>query len=254
MAAPDTVVECPHGPGGDIHVWMIRLDAEQSFFDNAWNTLSDEERRRADRFHFNRDRRRFVISHACLRRILSRYLRLKPHCLQFSTGRHGKPLLVSRGNNTDIRFNLSHAEEMALVAVSDSTEVGIDVEYALRDCEIEAVASSFFSPQERKILKEQPDPAKHRRAFFRIWTRKEAWIKCTGKGFHQPVSELDLSSADGRTNYLTAPAGDTDTAWTIRDIPLAATDYIASLAHEGAEKDVLSFQWRHAPEAGNLYV
>src|SRR5881628_2308823 len=111
----------------EVHVWRARLDAQWSWtFDES---LSLDDRMRADRFRFESDRRRFCVARASLRLILGRYLKAKPGRIQLDVGDYGKPFLVDRKTSQGIRFNLSHSHRLALIAIGRDREVGVDIEF-----------------------------------------------------------------------------------------------------------------------------
>jgi 4'-phosphopantetheinyl transferase len=185
---------------GELHVW--RIDLARARVDQA--ALSDEEQARAARFLLERDRRRFVASHAALRRILTRYL--GPVAPRFADGPHGKPFL----DGAALRFNLSHSGELALVAVADGREVGVDVE-AVRELDLAGMARVSFSPRERAALFALP-PDERLPAFFRCWTRKEAHLKATGFGLALPLDGFDVSLGPDEPARLVATRPDPDEA------------------------------------------
>src|SRR5437868_11828076 len=113
-------------PNG-LHIWRVSLEVPWSWnFDEA---LSLDDRMRADRFRFESDRRRFCVARASLRLILGRYLKGKPGRLRFETGEYGKPFLADEKLSGGLCFNLSHSNQLALIAITRDREVGVDVEY-----------------------------------------------------------------------------------------------------------------------------
>src|SRR5262249_23128168 len=154
-------------------------------YEPCCSLLSPEERERADRFHFARDRDRFVIAHAVLRQILALYLQSQPELIQFVQQKHGKPELAPESNPLGLTFNLSHSGEVALVAVAAHMQLGVDVELMRSDFGGEEIAERFFSRPEVEKLRLL---AAHQRtrAFFQCWTRKEAYLKARGEGLSIP--------------------------------------------------------------------
>lgn len=149
---------------------------------------------RAARFKFEGDRHRFITARACLRTILARYLKTNAAGLQFDLGAFGKPALVPSGNALDLRFNLSHSHQLALIAIARGREVGVDVEFMRADFASDEVAAHFFSATEVKQFARQPAGSKTR-SFFNCWTRKEAYIKARGEGLSHPLDQFDVSFA-----------------------------------------------------------
>jgi 4'-phosphopantetheinyl transferase len=174
---------------GLVHVVRFCLDEP---LDGAIDLLDDDERRRASRFIFDADRRRFVQSHAWTRIALAQCLDCAPQSLRFAIDSRGKPRLDRV--RTDIRFNLSHSGERALLALALAQEVGVDLEQH-RPIALVDLARRFFGAGEVAALEALPE-ADREPAFFRCWTRKEAFIKAVGDGFSFPLDGFEVSVAD----------------------------------------------------------
>ena len=158
---------------GEAHVWRALLDLPQPQIQAIEQILADDERARAQRFRFARDRTHFIAARGLLRTILGRYLLQEPQTLSFSYNAYGKPSLAEISESDGLSFNLTHAHGMALYTVTRNRAVGVDVEYIQRQMEWESVAERFFSPYEVRMLKAVPPVIRHI-AFFNCWTRKEA--------------------------------------------------------------------------------
>lgn len=154
--------------------------------DPAWpdlaSSLSDAERRRAARFHFEHDRRAYVAAHALKRRMLCEAAGGAPGDWEFATEPGGKPIVAGGGGP---HFSLSHADGLVACAISHEVSLGIDIEPAGRRAPL-GVAQAFFSSEERAWLFGLPC-AERQLGFFRLWTLKEAFIKATGKGLAQSL-------------------------------------------------------------------
>jgi len=214
----------------EVHVWRVRLDAPWSWtFDEA---LSLDDRTRADRFKFKSDRRKFCVARASLRLILGRYLQTKPGGLQLETNEFGKPFLADQERSQGIRFNLSHSNELALIAITRDREVGIDVEFMRSEFVSDEVAAHFFSRVEVEQFRSVP--AKMRtESFFNCWTRKEAYIKARGEGLSCPLDQFDVFVAPGTpAMLLESRVGVNETErWSFHDIK-AGDRYSGSVAVE----------------------
>ena len=171
-----------------IDIWCFPLSIE---FPGAHKLLSEDEDIRANRFHFPRHKRRFTVARAVLRLILSRYLKVAPSSLIFTTNKYGKPLLV---NDPSWHFNISHSGEMALLAVSKHHPMGIDLEY-FSERPYEGIAKSLFSPKEIQTLEQA---ARHLKPliFFHTWSQKESFIKACGMGLSYPTQQFDVPILD----------------------------------------------------------
>lgn len=171
-----------------VDLWMHHLD-RQSDLASDLRLLSDDERKRADRFVADRDRDRFICARAWMRRVLAGYARCGPAELVFDYGEFGKPALASRHGRAPF-FSLSHTGDLASLAVSPDLPVGVDIE-AARPIR-ENVAPWFFSPLENAMLDAMP-AHQQRSGFYRCWTRKEALVKADGRGLSMPLDSFDVT-------------------------------------------------------------
>ena len=163
---------------GEIHLWRAALDNPIRLA-GAEAVLSREEILRARHFVNATDRDRFIAAHGALRMVLGLYLSADPQSLEFRTGPMGKPSLVQ--TFTDLRFNLSHSGELALIAISRGREVGVDVERVQGDIEFDPIVEHYFEPTEAWDIRTAPAQERAGR-FFDLWTRKEACVKAEGSG------------------------------------------------------------------------
>ncbi len=189
--------------------------------------LSTDERQRAERFHFERDRRRFVVGRGLLRTVLGRYLQVSPDCLQFRYGPQGKPALAG-GNG--LHFNVSHSGELALYAVALEREVGVDIERIASLKEVDDLAERCFSERENIVLRSLP-AERRQQAFYTCWTRKEAYLKATGKGLSLPLDQFDVSVLPEEPAALlnTRPVAEEAARWSLASLE-PHPDYMAALA------------------------
>ena len=141
-----------------MHVWRAALDVPESQVRNLWDTLTADERQRAERYIFEKDRTHFVVARGLLRVLLGRYLRQDPPHLRFTYGPHGKPALATDTGRATLCFNVSHSHGLALYAVTRGREVGVDVERIRPEVAQEKIAERFFSPREVTVLRALPTP------------------------------------------------------------------------------------------------
>jgi 4'-phosphopantetheinyl transferase len=218
----------------DVHVWRIALEVGDTLLSRLREMLADDERRRAERFHFDKDRRHFIAGRGSLRVLLARYLTRRPEEVRFTYTNYGKPMLADESNIGDVRFNLTHSHGLALLAVTRGRDLGVDVE-RLRDMERdgEPLAERFFSPREAAALRSLP-PELRREAFFHCWTRKEAYIKANGKGLALPLDQFDVSLHPGEPAALLATRHDPEEAarWSMHSL-FPGEEYVGVLAVEG---------------------
>jgi 4'-phosphopantetheinyl transferase len=198
---PRSPVELP-ALQNNIHIWAVRLDDATVDLDCELKLFSPEERDRAARFKFERDRRRYLVAHIALRDILRRYLPTEPARVSFDIGANGKPRLPQALASSGVEFNLSHSHEMALLAVCHKREVGVDIEFVKEDFEFHDVAERFFTPREVAAMRGLPAKLQ-RQAFFKCWTSKEAFLKAKGTGLSGALDEVEIAlTAAGQVHIM----------------------------------------------------
>ncbi len=176
----------------DIHVWRFTLDPPDHMLARFERTLNDAELQRVNRFRTETLRRRFVAGRGGLRAILGAFLGgLPADQVAFAYGDHGKPRLAGLGNGR-VQFNLAHSHGLALCAVSLGRELGVDLEMTRPLDNAERIIERFFSPREQAEFLTLPDPDR-RAAFFRGWSRKEAFLKATGTGLSTALDSFDVT-------------------------------------------------------------
>jgi 4'-phosphopantetheinyl transferase len=164
--------------------------------------LSDEERQRLTRFHFERDRLLFLVAHALVRITLSRHASIEPQSWRFRTGSYGRPEIAE--SRSRLRFSLSRRHGLAACAVILDRDIGLDVECISKDSPID-VAERFFSPRERSNLLSTSIDMRAR-LFLEYWTLKEAYIKARGLGLSLPLDQFSLDKgADDRWRLAAEP-------------------------------------------------
>jgi 4'-phosphopantetheinyl transferase len=223
---------------GAVDVWTIRLDEEPFDRVEGDTVLDADERARASRFVFERDRRRFVRRRVALRRLLGQCSGVQPERIQFGAGEYGKPFLLFP-RDTSITFSASHANELAVVAVTQDrgVRIGIDVEWTRRTVEWHAI-SRMFAPGERTRLCELSG-AELIVAGFRCWTRKEAFVKGRGDGLSLPLHlfEVNVDAGEPPRVLHIAPEIDDRREWTLTDVDVPP-EYIACLASTSGQAEL----------------
>lgn len=210
----------------EAHVW--RCDLDRIAARGAEYSLSTDEHARADKFHFQRDRSRFLAGRGVLRCLLAGYLNTSPSHLEFAVNAHGKPELKS--NPHSLRFNVSHSQNQALFAFCFERDIGVDIEWMRPDLDAQKIlrlAHRFFTPQESRALSTLEETAR-RAAFFRLWTRKEAFLKAVGSGVAGGLSRYEISLLSGEKPQILAPQGEAK-LWSLFDLDVEP-EYSGSLA------------------------
>ncbi len=175
-------------PGvAEVHVWAAHLE-EIDFDSGLLSWLSQDERDRAARFRFERDKRRYERRRSLLRLLLGRYLGIEPASVRFRYGPQGKPELAE---SAGLQFNLSHSDGHVLFAFAQ-TQVGVDLERIRADIDVDSVARAVFAPEEMRHLGALP-PGERVDAFYRCWTRREAYVKARGQGLSLPLDRIETT-------------------------------------------------------------
>lgn len=167
-----------------IDLWIVKLD---EFPEEDGRDLSAEELDRADRFLRPQIKDRFIKRRSILRKLLSKYLSIKPNEIVIKQTKLGKPYVVNFGNQ--IYFNISHSQEYVLYGFSREAEIGVDIEFIDPKIEAELISNHFFSPGEIETIS-NASPENRAEVFFRHWTIKEAYIKLVGKGLTYPLDQV----------------------------------------------------------------
>jgi 4'-phosphopantetheinyl transferase len=228
----------------EVHVWQASLEVLPQEQERLHRILDAEERSRADRFRFPKDRRHYTVARGVLRLLLARYLHTSPEALNFSYNQYGKPALIEDLNPNKLQFNLSHSGERVLYAFALQRELGIDIEWRDRHIgEMEQIAKRYFSPYETQQLLALPE-SQRVSGFFNCWTRKEAYIKARGRGLSLPLHEFDVTLKPVEPAQLLATRDDPTHAsrWVMRELK-PGRDYVAALAVEGDGWDLKCWQW-----------
>lgn len=226
---------------GEVHVWRARLDAPDRAARALRELLAPEERARADRFRFEKDRLHFTAARGLLRTLAGRYLGLAPAALNFSYNAYGKPSLDAHSD--ELRFNVSHSKGLAVYAFARGREVGVDVEFLNDAVACEGIAARFFAPAEAAVLGALP-PGERTRAFFNCWTRKEAYIKAHGEGLSLALDGFEVSLAPGEPCALVSTRHDPAQAacWSLRELE-PAPGYVGAVAAEGHGWRLRCWRW-----------
>lgn len=232
-----------------IDLWEIDLARPISEADRA--LLSAEETAKADRIIIESKRRQSYRARAELRRILGLYLDADPRGLCFVYGEHGKPALATTpdGQPAPLCFNLSHSGDVALVGVileRPELQLGVDVEEARPGREFASIAESFFAPDEVAVFRRIPaheQPA----AFYRAWTRKEAYLKAIGTGLSFSSTAFSISyGRDEQPQLLrTERSGDHARRWRMIDVP-CPIGYAAAACWNGESLELRRFVAPHS--------
>jgi 4'-phosphopantetheinyl transferase len=246
VLAPDPYWPVANGPislaPGEVHVWRIALAPTPEELTALYERLAANERERADRFVVAAARTQFVAARAALRALIAGYLRRSPADISFQIGPLGKPSVAA---GEPFFFNLSHSREMALVAVTGEGEIGVDVEQVREMSSREQLAERFFHPNEVATLGQLP-VTQRAIGFFNAWTRKEAFLKATGKGISFGIERVEVTLTPGDSPRVLTVDGSREAAarWSLASLD-PAPGYVGSVALDGRWKNVAGFTYRH---------
>lgn len=211
------------GPRREVAVCRLPVAENQHHSPHLFGLLTVAEQQRAQRYHAEADYHRFVVGRATLRLLLGAGLGLPPAALHFAKGENHKPVLATA---PELHYNVSHSGNWVLIAIGP-VAVGVDVEKINLAFPFEEVLNYSFSASERAFVEQHPVPAA---AFYRLWTRKEAFVKGTAQGIDADFARVP--ALDGRHQWLPTypnPIGN----WTVSSFA-AAAGYVAALAYPAA--------------------
>ncbi len=209
---------------GEVHIWQNHFSAHHA--DDLLPQLSEDENHRATRLIDPKRRAQFIIARRWLRGILGgHYLDQSPGEIVFSYGERGKPFIA----NSDLHFNLSHSHDVMVLACTHIAPIGVDVEHVRPMTEMITVARDNFSKAEFARWQSLP-PNVRQRAFYAIWTRKEAYIKATGDGFRLPLASFDVTHDD--LAQILRITEDDPAQWALRALTFD-DDYIGAICVRG---------------------
>lgn len=184
----------------EIQVWTVELSLTPEQENDQLALLSEDEKARAQRFHFPIHKTRFIATRSLLRRLLAGYLDQAAETIVFASNEHKKPHLAG-DNPLHVQFNISHSSNVAVLAFTTQHPLGIDIE-KIGDKDNLDLAQRFFSKQEHQALSDLP-PTARRTAFYRLWAHKEAIIKASGRGLSLPLSSFTIAlNCDSQTLML----------------------------------------------------
>jgi 4'-phosphopantetheinyl transferase len=236
-----TTQSCALSPA-EIHLWLaIGAHVTDKQLSEYEGSLSPAEKGQAGRFYFATDRRRYVLTRALVRTVLSQYAAVAPRDWSFSTNAWGRPEIVnSEAAECGLSFNLSHTRDLVVMALAKRRSLGVDVEQPhAREANLE-LARHYFAPQEVEELAALPAGERAQR-FFEYWTFKEAYIKARGMGLALPLDKFSLCYPDAHSVKLSIDPdlADQPARWQLWQLRLRAGYLIALCAERVRERTKL---------------
>jgi 4'-phosphopantetheinyl transferase len=226
---------------GGVHIWRADLRCTEPTLRHFEQTLVADEKFRAGRFYFERDRNHFIAARGILRDLLGRYLGCAPETIRFAYREQGKPALCEVAGSPHIEFNVSHSHGLALLAFSRNRALGVDIERIRPDISAEEIAERYFSPQEVVELLALP-PASRAEGFFRCWTRKEAYVKARGEGLQISLKSFHVSLAPGQPARLVSADSERWSLYSLRPFEQS----LGAIVAEGQDLCVHGYDWSAA--------
>ncbi len=227
-----------------VHVWFATFSAMSPALECFTSTLDSTESLRMSRFVYEHLRVRFAQAHGLLRLLLSRYADCSPRELVFSQGTHGKPSLV---NAKGLSFSLSHSGDGVAIAIARDIDIGIDIEEIKPIEDRDGLVERFFSPDEFSCYKHLP-PSMQESAFFRLWTRKEAFVKGLGLGLSHPLDSFSVG-----VDVPVSLAGRDTSQWSLHHLE-TGSGFVGALAVRSHEASLSGGTLQLSPKnlSGNL--
>lgn len=211
-------------PNNRIDLWVIKTNSTRLPHEKLSTFLDQAETARLKRYANQNVARNFLCSRGCLRLLLSSYCGVAPASIKLVNLEHGKP---SASDFPQLFFNVSHSGDLLLIGFSDRI-VGVDIEKIREKVDFKGIIKRFFSEKEAASWKlfGQGSPVE---AFYRGWTRKEAWLKATGEGI-AGLGKCEVSFTAENSNALCTMNGKTSEAakW-FSSLIYPAPGYIASV-------------------------
>ena len=224
-----------------VHIWKISTSSEEQ--ETYFNLLSKDEKLRANKFRFTKDRKTYVIAKGVLRVLSGYYLNQKPEQIEFEYSKFEKPKYK---NHSRLKFNVSHSGNYIIIGFVNEYDLGVDIEYIKKDFDVLDIADNFFSTSELDAL-HQIDEKERIRAFYRCWTRKESFIKAEGSGLSFPLDTFSVTlDTDLEASLLDTQwsKGEKDKWSLFSFIPYEG--YIAAISVRGVFRDYLYREWNHS--------
>lgn len=211
-----------------VDLWVVGLAAQDLSIVQLYDLCSEDERRKSGAFHFERNRRDFIAGRGLLRCVLGWYLGSAPQDLVFKYGAFGKPTLEDHPHSLSVEFNVAHCEGWVVYAICRDREVGVDIEQIRQISTSVGFPTTFLAKEERDDI-ESLGPDASRDAFFNCWTRKEAYLKATGRGLSESLDSFRVSVGADYSVLLSASESVRISDWKILHVS-PVEGYIGAIA------------------------
>lgn len=199
-----------------IQIWHCNIAADSANYQDYWRVLDVAEQAHAEKMKIDLLHKRYVEVHGRLRYLLAGILDEQPEKIRIGKAEHGKPYLV---DTPELVFNLSHSASAMVIAVGWNCQLGVDMEYYKPRTSLAGLVDKCFAEEESAYWRKLSDDRKVTE-FYRFWTRKEAFVKATGRGIGLGLNHCVINP-ESQDEFLRIPAeyGQAST-WHALDIDL----------------------------------
>ena len=200
----------------EVEIWHGKVTAEDAYYQAYWNVLDEAEQTQARKFKNALLHKRYVEVHGRLRNTLAQMLKQPPEKISIKKAGHGKPYLA---DHPELAFNISHSVDRLMIAIGRNSQLGVDIEICKERFNLSGLVDKCFAEEEASYWTKLPETQKNQ-AFYRFWTRKEAFVKATGHGIALGLNECVINP-ENPTEFLRIPdlCGQAS-AWHLQDIDL----------------------------------
>jgi len=222
----------------NVHIWNVEANFTENQIESFIDFLSFDEKKRASKFKFPKDRQVFVVARGMLRYLSGFYLKEHPKTIEFKYSEYGRPSFLQ---DFRINFNVSHSGNRIIIGFSKEQIIGVDIEKIKSDFAPLDLAKNFFSTEEVKALSQTKEPEMFQ-AFYRCWTRKESFIKAVGEGLSYPLDSFAVTMDDDhKARFLKIDnTKDSKKDWRLHSF-VPAEGYIAAITTDGHPKKIEYF-------------
>ena len=218
---------------GDIQIWSVSLDADESLRSACLQALGEKSRERISFFKFKQVQESYIISQGGLRLMLSYYLGIEPDKVEIGRLSKGKPISLDHPN---LRFNMSNSGRRVVYAFSLDEEIGIDLERLREMTDLDELIEKNYNRYERNYINKLQEKRLYR--FFKFWTIKESYLKAIGVGMRIPPEDLEFEVQNG-VYSLQSIRGEVDTEdWIFKDFELENGEYVGTLTLKNSDAKI----------------
>lgn len=178
-----------------IDLFFCNLSAQRQNFKHLFSYLPTKEKQNINLYKTFKLQTNYLVTRAVLRKVLSKYISVRPHEIIFTKNSFGKPRISTSQNQHNIYFNISHSKDILCIAVSKVDEIGIDIEFKDESININDIQDLCLSDKEKRFMHSLANHSLKIDFFYKIWTLKESIVKAIGCGMSYEINKLNLINA-----------------------------------------------------------